>query len=85
MASDHNCKHLLDSLSDYVDGTLDETICDEIERHLGDCEDCQVVVNTLEKTVYLYHKTAEPQVVPQDVKQRLFKKLDLEDFLEIGE
>jgi anti-sigma factor RsiW len=82
MSSEHNCKHLLTSLSDYVDGTLDETICDEIERHLGDCEDCQVVVNTLEKTVYLYHKTAEPQDVPQDVKQRLFKKLDLEGFLE---
>ena len=84
MNKDHNCKHLLTSLSDYVDGTLDQTICDEIERHLGDCEDCQVVVNTLEKTVYLYHKTADVQDVPQDVKQRLFKKLDLEGFLDSG-
>jgi anti-sigma factor (TIGR02949 family) len=82
MASEHNCQHLLDSLSEYVDGTLDQSSCNEIERHLGDCEDCQVVVNTLEKTVYLYHKTAEPQDVPQEVKQRLYKKLDLEGFLE---
>ena len=84
MSKDHNCEHLLTSLSEYVDGTLDETICDEIERHLGDCDDCQVVVNTLEKTVYLYHKSAEPQDVPQDVKQRLFKKLEIDQFFENG-
>ena len=84
MSKDHNCEHLLASLSEYVEGALDETICDEIERHLGDCDDCQVVVNTLEKTVYLYHKTAEPQDVPQDVKQRLFKKLEIDQFFENG-
>lgn len=75
-----NCKPLLDSLSDYIDGTAQEEICREIERHLSDCENCRVVVDTLEKTVYLYHASAETEL-PNDVRERLFKRLDLDDFL----
>lgn len=84
MSKDHNCKHLLNSLSEYIDGTVDEAICAEIDRHLEDCEDCQVVVNTLEQTVYLYRKLGEgvKEEVPTDVKERLYKRLNLEEFLE---
>ena len=81
---DHeDCSYLLSSLSEYVDGTLGELLCEEIERHVSDCEDCRVVIDTLEKTVYLYHATAElePSSVPEDVKERLYKRLDLGDFL----
>lgn len=77
-----NCRHLLASLSDYVDGTLGDELCLELERHLADCEDCQIVVDTLRKTIYLYHATATPAVVPDDVRQRLYDRLDLEDFFE---
>ena len=82
---DHeDCSHLLGSLSEYVDGTLGEQICKEIERHVADCEDCRVVIDTLEKTIYLYHTTAtqEPPSVPEEVKERLYKRLNLGDFLE---
>jgi hypothetical protein len=82
---DHeDCSYLLGSLSEYVDGTLGEQLCKEIERHVTDCEDCRVVIDTLEKTVYLYHATAklEPPSVPNDVKERLYKRLDLDDFLD---
>mgnify|MGYP003573330278 CR=1 FL=1 len=78
-----DCSYLLGSLSEYVDGALEEQLCEEIERHVADCEDCQIVINTLEKTVYLYHASAmqDPPAVPEDVKERLFKRLDLEDFI----
>ena len=82
---DHeDCSHLLGSLSEYVDGTLGELLCEEIERHVADCDDCRVVIDTLEKTVYLYHTAAEsePPSVPNDVKERLYKRLDLGDFLD---
>lgn len=82
---DHeDCQHLLGSLSDYVDGTLGEQLCKEIERHIAECENCRIVINTLEKTVYLYHTSAalEPPRVPQDVKERLYKRLDLDEFLD---
>lgn len=77
---DENCKSLLGSLSDYVDGTAKEEICRELERHLEGCSDCRVVVDTLRKTVYLYHEASESKI-PVDVRERLFKKLDLGEFL----
>lgn len=80
--SQHRCKDLLGALSDYVDGTLGEALCAEIEKHLADCENCRVVVDTLRKTVYLYRASAAPDAVPSEVRQRLYKRLDLEDFLE---
>jgi hypothetical protein len=80
MTEHENCKHLLRSLSEYVDGALEGTLCAEIERHPADCEDCRIVVDTLTKTVYLYHQTAAQVTVPQDVRQRLFRSLDLDDY-----
>jgi anti-sigma factor RsiW len=82
---DHkNCRFLIDSLSDYVDGTLDETLCAEIDRHLADCEDCRIVVDSLRKTIYLYHTTAQETGAPQEVHKRLFHRLNLDEFLETG-
>ena len=82
MAHDHQqCKQLLSSLSDYVDGELEAKFCAEIERHMAECENCRIVVDTLRKTVYLYKETAEPAEVPADVRERLFRCLDLEEFL----
>jgi len=77
-----NCRQLLDSLSDYVDGTLGDSLCVELERHLESCENCRIVVDTLRRTVYLYQVTAQPPTVPDDVRQRLYRRLDLGDFLE---
>ena len=82
---DHkNCRHLLDSLSEYIDDNLADELCQEIDRHLEDCEDCQIVVDSLRKTIYLYHATAPQASVPQDVRSRLFQRLELNEFLERG-
>jgi anti-sigma factor RsiW len=77
-----NCRQLLGSLSDYVDGELDDELCSMLEQHLEDCADCRIVVDTLRKTVYLYHATAEDESMPVDIRQRLFKSLNIEDYLE---
>ncbi len=77
------CRHLLDSLSDYVDGSAQEALCAEIERHLAECENCRVVVDTLKKTIYLVRALDdEPANLPADVRTRLFHTLNLETFLE---
>jgi anti-sigma factor RsiW len=76
-----NCKQLLSSLGDYVDGALTPELCAEIERHMSGCKKCRVVVNTLRKTVELYHETAEDTVLPADVRQRLYVRLHLEDYM----
>jgi len=75
-----DCQYLLADLSSYLDGEASAEVCAEIERHLADCENCRVVVDTLEKTVTLYHELPKPEM-PDAVRQRLFRRLDLEEFL----
>ncbi len=77
----YNCQALLGNLCDYVDGCLSEDLCKEIDQHLSECEDCRVVVDTLNKTIYLYKKSAEEAELPGDVRERLFKTLNIEDYL----
>ncbi len=77
-----NCGALLESLSEYVDGVLGDALCEEIESHVAACNDCRVVVDTLKKTIYLYHETSEKTVIPLDVRERLFHRLNLDDFIE---
>lgn len=77
---DKKCESLLGSLSDYVDGTAQDELCRELERHLAECEDCRIVVDTLKKTVYLYHTNSNTNL-PVAVRERLFKSLDLDEYL----
>lgn len=51
-----DCNEIFESLSDFIDEELSETACSEIENHMADCRNCRIVVNTLRKTVTLYHQ-----------------------------
>lgn len=82
MKKNENCHNLLASLSDYIDGNLDENICTELERHLAECQNCRIVVDTMRKTIYLYQDNAERVEIPNDVRERLFQQLDLDEYLE---
>lgn len=85
MSGHGKCENLLGSLSDYVDGSLREELCREIEEHMAGCENCRVVVDTLKKTVFLYHSSAGAESVPAEVRERLYRALDLDDLLRRGE
>ena len=76
----HECRNLLGSLSLYLDGEAEASLCAEIERHMVDCENCRVVVNTLRKTVELYREHGHTPL-PGDAKRRLYAALDLSDYL----
>jgi anti-sigma factor RsiW len=79
---DHeSCRQLLSTLGDYVDGTLSSKLCSELETHMKDCKRCRVVVNTMKKTVELYQETSEETHLPDDARERLFLRLNLEDYL----
>jgi anti-sigma factor (TIGR02949 family) len=76
-----SCKELISSMGEYVDGSLGDDLCAEIEKHMKGCHRCRVVVDTMKKTVELYHETAEEnQQLPTDVRRRLFLRLNLDDF-----
>jgi anti-sigma factor RsiW len=79
---DHeSCRQLLSTLGDYVDGTLSGDLCTELEQHMKDCQRCRVVVNTMKKTIELYHETSEDTHLPDDVRERLYLRLNLDDYL----
>jgi predicted anti-sigma-YlaC factor YlaD len=73
----HSCREHLGELSDYLEGDLNPEICAEIERHLAECGDCRIVVDTLRKTIMLY-RTYGHEEVPADAKARLVAVLALE-------
>jgi predicted anti-sigma-YlaC factor YlaD len=64
-------------LSDYLEGDLHPELCAEIERHLAECGNCRIVVDTLRKTVMLYQAYGHEEV-PADAKARLVAVLELE-------
>lgn len=85
------CGQLLGDLSAYLDGEASDELCLQIERHLGDCENCRVVVDTLRKTVELVRDQPElglpgaglPDAgLPEDVRERLYISLDLSDVMQ---
>jgi anti-sigma factor RsiW len=76
------CKQLLGSLSEYIDGELQADLCAQIESHLQDCDNCRIVVNTLRKTIEIYEQTSADSVqLPNAIRERLFLKLELKDLL----
>ncbi len=80
MHNHFDCHDLLGSLSDYLDGEARQELCRAIETHMAECPNCRIVVDTLKKTIYLVHATAESQL-PDDVRARLYKTLELTDYL----
>ncbi|MCL4876382.1 MAG: zf-HC2 domain-containing protein [Anaerolineae bacterium] len=78
------CEHIPDELSAYLDGEASQAICDEIERHLAECENCRVLVDTLRQTIYLYRTLPQPNL-PEKVRESLYKKLALDEFRLMGD
>lgn len=71
------CRGLKGQLSAYLDGELQSALCAEIEQHLRGCENCRVVVDTLNKTITLYRNYGQEQV-PPETHARLTHVLRLE-------
>ena len=78
---EHNCRHMLGDLSEYLDGEASEELCAEIEQHMVHCEDCRIVVDTLGKTVSLYRDMPQP-TLSAGARERLYRSLDLGAYLD---
>lgn len=76
--TEQECQELLAQINAYVDGNLATEICAELRQHMADCPECQVVFDTLSKTVVLYRSLAQQtEDLPPDVEDRLFRSLKL--------
>lgn len=78
-----NCEALLGSLSEYIDGELNPELCLEVEKHLNGCENCRAVLNTTRRTIDLVRDSEEG--MPEGVRERLFRRLNLDDYLKRNE
>jgi anti-sigma factor RsiW len=63
------CREMLASISAYLDGDLDATACDAIERHCLECAQCAAVVSGLRETVGLCRQAASAPL-PESVRER---------------
>ena len=69
------CKQFLQELNDYLDPNTDPTTKGHLEKHVNECPNCFVIVDTTKKTLQVY-KGLEPQTIPENVKARLWKALE---------
>ena len=75
------CKDILGNISAYLDGELDRTACDAIERHCQGCASCASVVKGLRETVGLCREAGAlplPDAVRQRARESVRRLLDRE-------
>lgn len=46
-----HCKAMFAELSNYLDEQLDDSMCDELEKHLDGCEPCKAFLSSLQATI----------------------------------
>ncbi|HVA95351.1 MAG TPA: sigma-70 family RNA polymerase sigma factor [Candidatus Dormibacteraeota bacterium] len=45
------CKAMFAELSNYLDDELDDSLCEELEKHMENCRPCQAFLSTLEQSI----------------------------------
>ena len=61
MKNQIDCETVLEQLSEFIDQETRDELCEQIQEHLTRCEDCQVKVDTVKRTILLY-QSGEPIV-----------------------
>ncbi len=69
-----NCQEVIHELSNYIDGDLDPALKRELEKHLKNCSDCQLIVNQTKKTIEIFCDS-ELVELPAEVSTRLHDAL----------
>ena len=69
-----DCGQLKEHLPDYLDKSLQDHVCEIVNAHLEECEDCRIFVKTVETTMILYKHCPGcdiPEEVRIDLRQHL--------------
>ena len=74
------CQEIKAHLSEYLDDALEQDMCAQVQAHLRECPECGVMVDTMRKTIVLYHDM-EPEPMPDAARERLYHTLHLTEFL----
>lgn len=68
------CSQFLQELSDYLDEEVRDDVRRELEKHMAECPNCWVMVDTTKKTLSIYKKL-EPDPLPEGLKTRLLEAI----------
>ena len=60
-----NCSKYIQNIADYIDGEIDQSLCADIEKHLKDCKNCRIMVDTLKQTVVLCRDGKKEKLPPE--------------------
>ncbi len=68
------CKHVWEHISEYIDGSVDAKLREDIERHLEHCEICSAILDSTRNILIL---TADDRTfeLPVGYSERLHKRL----------
>ncbi len=69
-----DCREIFALLSQYLDRELPPEICDQIEKHIGDCPPCIDFVRSLRTSIDLYRRYRDeerPGPLPSGVREEL--------------
>jgi len=72
--TERECRNVFALLSEHLDGELPPASCEELERHIRDCEPCVEFIESLKKSIALgrtYQPCAEPSRISPEVKRSL--------------
>jgi anti-sigma factor RsiW len=78
-APTNTCQEILTNISGYLDGELDASACDAIDRHCLECASCAALVNGLRETLGLCRQAATaplPDAVRQRARESVRRLLD---------
>jgi hypothetical protein len=64
------CSDFLKELNDFLDGSLDPKLKDDLQEHLTWCHNCYVVCDTTKKTIQIYRENAVYEL-PDNVRTKL--------------
>jgi anti-sigma factor RsiW len=68
------CQEYISGLADYIDGEIDPELCEEIEKHIGECDNCRIMVDSLKQTVTLC-RDGRAEKLPQVLEAKLNRLL----------
>lgn len=69
------CKEFLHELNEFLDESVSAESRAELERHVSECPNCFVIVDTTKKTLKIFKGVTE-KTLPPDVHGRLMRALE---------
>ena len=64
------CHDYISNLNDFLDGEIDPSLCEEIEKHIGQCENCRIMIDSMRQTVKLCREGRE-ESLPKELESKL--------------